>query len=54
MPRLAFPPRYKYRFASGLPRSSRNHRVYRIIYQIDDSQQTITVVDIGHRRDIYR
>jgi mRNA interferase RelE/StbE len=28
--------------------------VYRIIYTINDSQLTIVVVDIGHRRDIYR
>ncbi len=28
--------------------------VYRIIYEISDRQQTVTIVDIGHRRDIYR
>ncbi len=28
--------------------------VYRIIYTINDSQLTIVVIDIGHRRDIYR
>ena len=27
---------------------------YRIIYSIDDSQQLVTVVRIGHRREIYR
>jgi mRNA interferase RelE/StbE len=27
---------------------------YRIIYGIDDSQQLVTVVRIGHRREIYR
>ena len=27
---------------------------YRIIYAIDDNQQLVTVVRIGHRRDIYR
>jgi mRNA interferase RelE/StbE len=27
---------------------------YRIIYYIDDREQTITVVRIGHRRDVYR
>ena len=27
---------------------------YRIIYCIDDSQQLVTVVRIGHRREIYR
>ena len=28
--------------------------VYRVIYEINDDELTITVVDIGHRRDIYR
>ena len=27
---------------------------YRIIYSIDDNQQLVTVVRIGHRREIYR
>ncbi|WNZ23857.1 MAG: type II toxin-antitoxin system RelE family toxin [Leptolyngbya sp. IPPAS B-1204] len=27
---------------------------YRVIYEIDDEQQMILVVHIGHRRDIYR
>ncbi len=27
---------------------------YRIIYEIDDSVSTVTVLDIGHRREIYR
>jgi mRNA interferase RelE/StbE len=27
---------------------------YRIIYEIDDQQKSVTVVRIGHRRDIYR
>ena len=27
---------------------------YRVIYKIDDAQQTIVVVHIGHRRDGYR
>jgi len=27
---------------------------YRVIYEIDDSQQTITVLHVGHRRDVYR
>ncbi len=26
---------------------------YRTIYEIDDAQQTVTVLHIGHRRDIY-
>ena len=27
---------------------------YRIIYEIDDSSSVVTVLDIGHRREIYR
>jgi mRNA interferase RelE/StbE len=27
---------------------------YRILYQIDDSANSVTVVKIGHRREIYR
>lgn len=27
---------------------------YRVIYRIDDSERTVTVVDIAHRRDAYR
>ena len=27
---------------------------YRVIYQIDDSRQQVTVLHIGHRRDVYR
>ena len=27
---------------------------YRIIYEIDDKQKTITVLHIGHRRDVYQ
>ena len=26
---------------------------YRILYQIDDSAQTITIVRVRHRRDVY-
>ncbi len=28
--------------------------VYRVIYEIDDTSRVITVLDIGHRGDIYR
>ena len=28
--------------------------VYRIIYRIQDTQLLITVVKVGHRRDVYR
>jgi mRNA interferase RelE/StbE len=27
---------------------------YRILYQIDDDAQTVTVVRVKHRRDVYR
>ena len=27
---------------------------YRVIYRIDDRAHVVTVVDIGHRRDVYR
>jgi mRNA interferase RelE/StbE len=27
---------------------------YRVIYRVDDVARVVTVVDIGHRRDIYR
>ena len=27
---------------------------YRVIYQIDDGAQTVTVVRVKHRRDVYR
>ena len=26
---------------------------YRVIYEVDDSEQTITVLQVGHRRDVY-
>ncbi len=27
---------------------------YRIIYEIDDKAMTVTVLHVGHRRDVYR
>lgn len=27
---------------------------YRILYDIDDKKKTLTILHIGHRRDIYR
>jgi mRNA interferase RelE/StbE len=27
---------------------------YRVVYEIDDAARTVTVVKIGHRRDVYR
>lgn len=27
---------------------------YRIVYAIDDREKVVTVLDVGHRRDVYR
>lgn len=27
---------------------------YRVIYEIDDGQHTVTIVHVGHRHDVYR
>jgi mRNA interferase RelE/StbE len=27
---------------------------YRVIYEVDDAKRTVTVTNVGHRRDIYR
>lgn len=27
---------------------------YRVIYSVDDSSQTVTILAVGHRRDVYR
>ena len=35
-------------------RFSARRGTYRVIYRIDDEAHVVTVVDIGHRRDIYR
>jgi len=35
-------------------RFSARRGTYRVIYRIDDEAHIVTVVDIGHRRDIYR
>ena len=29
-------------------------RDYRVIYEIDDTKQSVLVLHIGHRRDVYR
>lgn len=34
-------------------RFSARRGTYRIIYRIDDKTRTVTVVDVGHRRDVY-
>ena len=35
-------------------RFSARRGTYRIIYRIDDEARVVTVVDVGHRRDVYR
>lgn len=35
-------------------RYSARRGTYRVIYRIDDEARVVTVVDVGHRRDIYR
>lgn len=27
---------------------------YRVVYEIDDESRVVTVLDIGHRKDVYR
>ncbi|MBI3329794.1 MAG: type II toxin-antitoxin system RelE/ParE family toxin [Nitrospinae bacterium] len=27
---------------------------YRVIYEVDDTQHAVTVLHVGHRRDVYR
>jgi mRNA interferase RelE/StbE len=35
-------------------RFSARRGTYRIIYRIDDKARVVTVVDLAHRRDVYR
>jgi mRNA interferase RelE/StbE len=35
-------------------RHSARRGTYRVIYRIGDEQQSVTVVDVAHRRDAYR
>jgi mRNA interferase RelE/StbE len=35
-------------------RYSARRGTYRVIYRIDDSNRSVTVVDVAHRRDAYR
>jgi mRNA interferase RelE/StbE len=35
-------------------RFSARRGTYRIIYRIDDKNRFVTVVDVDHRRDVYR
>lgn len=35
-------------------RLSARRGTYRIIYRVDDKARVVTVVDVAHRRDVYR
>jgi mRNA interferase RelE/StbE len=35
-------------------RFSARRGTYRVIYQIDNKDRVVTVVDVAHRRDVYR
>ncbi len=39
---------------SGLERYRLRQGRYRILYEIEDARLTVTVVKVGHRRDVYR
>lgn len=39
---------------SGLDKYRIRQGRYRVLYAIDDAARSITVVKIGHRRDVYR
>lgn len=39
---------------SGLDKYRVRPGRYRVLYAIDDAARTITVVKVGHRRDVYR
>ncbi|MGH3545781.1 MAG: type II toxin-antitoxin system RelE family toxin [Mycobacteriales bacterium] len=57
LPRLAADPRGPAtRALVGYPGVHRIKagRDYRVIYLIEDGQAVIVVIDVGHRRDIYR
>lgn len=35
-------------------RHSARRGTYRVIYRIDDERRVVTIVDVGHRADVYR
>ena len=54
-PLLSQPHRVGKRLLAPLDdRFSVRRGTYRVIYRIDDKTRVVTVVDIGHRRDVYR
>ena len=44
----------EHRKLSGLPQYRVRQGDYRILYTIDDTNRTIEIVKIGHRREVYR
>lgn len=54
-PLLREPHRVGNRLAPPLAdRFSARRGTYRIIYRVDDDAHVVTVVDVDHRRDVYR
>ena len=53
-PLLREPYRVGKRLLPPMDRFSARRGTYRIIYRIDDKNRIVTVVDIDHRRDVYR
>ncbi len=54
-PPLAGPYRVGKRLLPPLDdRLSARRGTYRIIYRVDDRARVVTVVDVAHRRDVYR
>ena len=54
-PLLADPHRIGKRLLPPLDdRFSARRGTYRVIYRVDDITRVVTVVDIAHRRDVYR
>jgi mRNA-degrading endonuclease RelE of RelBE toxin-antitoxin system len=54
-PLLSNPHRIGKRLLSPMDdRFSARRGTYRVIYRIDDKARVVTVVDVAHRRDVYR
>ena len=39
---------------SGQPRYRVRHGDYRVVYEVDDERRIVSIVKVGHRRDVYR
>jgi mRNA interferase RelE/StbE len=50
----AEPRPHGYEKISGAEKYRLRQGDYRIVYRIDDDQRVVTIVKIGHRRDVYR